>query len=551
MASRVGRTRVGARHAVPATARDPPAPPCDAAERKRLRDRVAQRNLRNKRNQHIRALEQQVKLCHDLHRTATSTAEHCTGEQSTEYIKTIRDLKAVNAILYERQKQLQEVLKSFKEVLEPVSLATENAVSGNEVSFQASPKSDIVAAPGEQTLRQATSPPTDASPLLLPSTSGLSIVSSAPCHPIQGTHTLADPHLDFSPWLAGMNKGETIEPHHHHHQQVDDTATYFIDHRATASIHAEDFSASGPFLLNTQFCPTFEPPAARSVSQAATSQPEESPPDDSALPVDAIGDFDATLSRLILINPSNSTGLCPWQPVPRSTIAPHDDLAPVWARIPARSYGLNDVRRPAWDANMRIIFDSPDTPSPLDLMYGSKHNPLADSLYRSCKHYYKGHAVRLAVGWQVYQYIKWRTQPTASRYASLPAYLKPSHEQIWRPHPGSLDLIVWEPLRRRMLRDYSKYNMAQFVLQYTRCLRLRWNADEADVLETNRATGAHVLCSAFVHTMMSDSGWGLQPEFRTFYPELFDDNDEWQKVVYDPHAMTGDEEYSGVGQSFL
>ncbi|CAK7244551.1 MAG: hypothetical protein STHCBS139747_006093 [Sporothrix thermara] len=200
---------------------------------------------------------------------------------------------------------------------------------------------------------------------------------------------------------------------------------------------------------------------------------------------------------------------------------------------------------------MRIIFDSPDTPSPLDLMYGSKHNPLADSLYRSCKHYYKGHAVRLAVGWQVYQYIKWRTQPTASRYASLPAYLKPSHEQIWRPHPGSLDLIVWEPLRRRMLRDYSKYNMAQFVLQYTRCLRLRWNADEADVLETNRATGAHVLCSAFVHTMMSDSGWGLQPEFRTFYPELFDDNDEWQKVVYDPHAMTGDEEYSGVGQSFL
>lgn len=217
--------------------------------------------------------------------------------------------------------------------------------------------------------------------------------------------------------------------------------------------------------------------------------------------------------------------------VPDDTSTGSVDEIPVWARIPVRTTGPNDVRRPAWDANMRIIFDSPEVPAPLDILFGSHQNPLASSLQRSIKTYYQGNPERLAIGWLVYHYIKWRTQPSAERYALLPGFLKPIFEQIWVPHPGSIDFIVWERMRSKLLKTYDRYDMAKLIRIYCRCLRLRWRWDE-DVLVTN-AEGTHVLRPDFVGRFMSASGWGLKPEFITYYPELFD-GDEWDQIVYNP-----------------
>ncbi|CAK7223990.1 hypothetical protein SBRCBS47491_005395 [Sporothrix bragantina] len=580
MASRVSRTRVGTRNAVPASVGGPgtPAAPgqpsADAAERKRLRDRVAQQNLRNKRNRHIQALEQQVRLCQELHRTAANgTAGQCiAGERSPDDIKTINDLKAENAALRERQKQLQALFASFKEVFEPAS--TVAAVSLTDIAI--APEAAAVAAassgttmsiaagsPDEQTPKQssplpppAPSSPQDASPVSSSSTAEVVMSSSVPYQPMHNTRTMADTLPDYSIWLAGISNGsastdgdsetEMINPHHHqHHHNMDEMTMHSIHYQATTNAYLHDLTAGTPSLFDTHPSQMAGDPSGMwSVSRMGTPQYLKTAV--SMMPMTALSalpaapaDFTAPYGPSILDHPS-STSLCTWHPAPPPPITSRDDASravddiPMWARIPVRTvYGPNDVLRPAWDSNMRIIFDSPEMPSPLDLMYGSKHNPLADSLQRSCKRYYKGQVVRLAVGWTVYQYIKWRTQPTATRYALLPHYLKPIHEQIWMPHPGSLDLIVWEPLRRKMLRDYDKYDMALFIRQYTRCLQLRWEVDDTDILETDSVSGQHVLRPAFVEKMMNESGWGLKPEFRTYYPELFED-DEWERVVYDP-----------------
>ncbi|CAK7217078.1 hypothetical protein SCUCBS95973_003029 [Sporothrix curviconia] len=561
---------------MPASVGGPSTPSADAAERKRLRDRVAQQNLRNKRNQHIQALEQQVRLCQELHRglgdTLISTAGQGIGGRNADDIKTINDLTAENAALRKRQNQLQALFASFKEVFEPASIAAEAASTSNAgpTTATATATASTTVSRHEQTSKQAcpplaqpSSPPQNASPASSSSTAEVVMSSSVPYQPIQNTRAMADTLPDYSIWLAGINNNGAstdrdpgTETACAHHSQIGGMAMHSINYHATTSAaYLHDLTDDTPSLLDTHSsCMAADPSDMWAVSRMAPPQylksavtmttPMASYPALSARPMNTPTDLATPYGPSILDHPC-SASVCAWQPAPPPSI-PRDDAAstasrvediPVWARIPVRNYGPNDVGRPAWDANIRIIFDSPETPSPLDLMFGSKHNPLADSLQRSCKRYYKGHVVRLAVGWQVYQYIKWRTQPTATRYALLPHYLKPIHEQIWLPHPGSLDLIVWEPLRRKMLRDYEKYDIALFIRQYTRCLQLRWDADDTDVLETDSVSGAHVLQPAFVDRMMSASGWGLKPEFQTYYPELFDDN-EWQTVVYDPKPKT-------------
>ncbi|CAK7205006.1 hypothetical protein SEUCBS139899_007770 [Sporothrix eucalyptigena] len=566
MANRVSRTRgVGPRNAAPATIGGPT--PTDAAERKRLRDRVAQQNLRNKRNRYIQVLEQQVQMCQELHRTGT--ADGVPGGRDPDDVKMINELRAENAALRDRQKQLQALFASFKEVFEPVSSSRTDAVpeavttTAKEAltSIQASSTTfaPITASTDDnETPRQASPPPQPPSPPLqtspVSSTSTVELVMSAsvPYQLVNNNRAVADTLPDYSMWLAGITTGSSstdgeseTEMNHQHHCTMDDMSMQSIHYHTTPAGYLQDLTAGTPSFFDTPH-PQMTADASDiwSVSRLTTPQylktatglmPLQLP---AAPPMHTPANF--TPYGPAIVEQPMSTSLCEWhppppQPPPRipddSASTASVDEIPIWARIPVRTSGPNDVRRLAWDTNVRIIFDSPDVPSPLDLMFGSKTNPLAQSIQRSCKKYYLGHAVRLAVGWQVYQYIKWRTQPTATRYALLPHFLKLTHEQIWMPHPGSLDLIVWEPLRRKMIRDYNKYDVVKFIQQYTRCLRLRWAVDE-DVLETNDQ-GVHVLRPAFVDKFMSESGWGLKPEFRTYYPELFED-DEWDKIVYDP-----------------
>lgn len=569
-------------------------PDADAAERKRLRDCVAQQNLRNKRNRHIEALEKQVKLCQELHR---SRSDH-SSQNDEDNLKTIRDLRAENAALRERQKHRQSLFQSFKDVFEPASQAAATPPPAPE----ATPTTYVPIVPQEvstnesqtpkptptQTLQplqplqshtthpeEATVPPTslplpppqNAAPSPVSSASTTEVVVSASVPPYynynkagQDMETLPD----YSIWLAGISangsstddESEAEAMHHlehNHNLQVDDGRIGGLGNHSIAQSYAMQapaipLHATTPSLFDThhsQFTAT-----AGVADMWASRMPAPLSTSIQATSADLTANYTSTIAtskpfmysaRQPVAGEAQTTappdgGLKLWT-APSGTATSSTgtgtgvDEIPVWARIPVGTSGPNDVRRPAWDANMRIIFDSPEVPAPLDIVFGSHQNPLASSLQRSIKTYYQGNPERLAIGWLVYHYIKWRTQPSAERYALLPQFLKPIFEQIWVPHPGSIDLIIWEGLRLKLLKTYDRYDMVKFIRTYCRCLRLRWRWDE-DVLVTN-AEGTHVLRPDFVERFMSAAGWGLKPEFVTYYPELFD-GDKWDQIVYNP-----------------
>ena len=78
-----------------------------AAERKRLRDRVSQQNLRNKRYRRVQDLERQVQLCHETHGPSDSES----------LLQTIEELRKENAILRQQHERLKSLFHACQEVL--------------------------------------------------------------------------------------------------------------------------------------------------------------------------------------------------------------------------------------------------------------------------------------------------------------------------------------------------------------------------------------------------------------------------------------------------
>src|SRR6201986_4198935 len=130
------------------------------------------------------------------------------------------------------------------------------------------------------------------------------------------------------------------------------------------------------------------------------------------------------------------------------------------------------------------VTESPDVPSPLELLHGSKHNQLAKAIHlllrmRACRE-----PERLAYGWLLYVYTKWSFEPTEARWARLPKFLHPLPEQIQYSHPSCLDSFIWPRLRVNFIKNQHRYDLERFGGFISCCMKVRWpwgaNVLEAD-----------------------------------------------------------------------
>ncbi|OAA60272.1 hypothetical protein SPI_05396 [Niveomyces insectorum RCEF 264] len=504
-----------------------------AAEKKRLRDRVAQQNLRDKRNRHIQALEQQVKLCRELH-----------GSQGNEdLLKTVAELRAENEAFRAQQERLQALLESFKGILEaPAGPADKTGGhlpprSGSENGVGMPKHDDVPKTSGQRTssrlLQKRSQQPQDG-----PTTLAVSPSSAALCEPLlnQKAEKMTPGYTDYSFLLdanhnnPGTNgemcmvvtdlmKGASV-PHGMDVDGLDKAAMDAVHLMAMAqdsSISTSPGSDVQRELAKDMLCPQLSTPPAL--------PPPPPPPQQVPSGLDNLrSDFSDEVEHY---DPFLDGTL--WNVVDFWAYRNCENL-PVWARIPVRTSTSVDIRHSkGWDSNISVILDSPDSPYPLDLMFGSSQNPLANALHRAVKSYLWGELERLAFAWITYHYIKWRTQPSIERYARLPNYLKPLAEQTRSPHPGCLDYVLWKEVRLRMMKSFEKYDIEKFVRLYDGCLRLRWPKDREYLVPTE--DGKHVLRPDFITLLMSLDGWGLKPEFIDQYAELFDGLD-LKGIVY-------------------
>ncbi|KAJ5762016.1 uncharacterized protein N7511_005398 [Penicillium nucicola] len=196
-----------------------------------------------------------------------------------------------------------------------------------------------------------------------------------------------------------------------------------------------------------------------------------------------------------------------------------------WNQIPLHSDDFSRVQTIVscpWFAYPEKIIPCPDIPSSaLDILYGTKTNPLADMIHTALQRRPIRDPERLSIGWLAYHATRWIVSPSPATYERLPVFLRPMKEQLQVPHPVVLDLMPWPKLRLNLMNRWNFYYKDRDELfgMFACCVKIRWPWGE-DILERNEDNEL-VMKPQFYETFMSERGWGITPEFIARYPDLF------------------------------
>lgn len=194
-----------------------------------------------------------------------------------------------------------------------------------------------------------------------------------------------------------------------------------------------------------------------------------------------------------------------------------------WSQVPLIADDLSDPRKLSfpWLVRLEEIISCPNTPSsPLDLLYGTKTNALADGIHTGIQRRPVRDPERLGIGWIAYHLTRWTISPSPATYDRLPSFIRPTEDQLQIAHPASLDAIPWPRVRQNLIHRWHIYRdkRDEFFGLLACCIKLRWPWG-VDILERN-AENELCMKPAFYETFMSLDGWGLTPEFISQYPDL-------------------------------
>ncbi|KAE8151593.1 hypothetical protein BDV25DRAFT_90662 [Aspergillus avenaceus] len=207
---------------------------------------------------------------------------------------------------------------------------------------------------------------------------------------------------------------------------------------------------------------------------------------------------------------------------------PHGNARPAnrppWRELPLHLDDFSDVTTIScpWFMYLEEIIPCPDTPeSPLDILYGTKTNPLANLIHKSLQRRPVRDPERLAIGWTIYRLSRWILSPSVTTYASLPLFLRPTADQRQIAHPLVLDFVAWPQIRSNFIRQWHLYQDQRDDLfgLLSCCIKIRWPWGEP-ILERN-ADNELCIKDTFYQTFMDEKGWGVTPEFIRNYPQLF------------------------------
>jgi hypothetical protein len=205
------------------------------------------------------------------------------------------------------------------------------------------------------------------------------------------------------------------------------------------------------------------------------------------------------------------------------------DATPLWNQIPPHNDDFSNPHAIAfcvWFLYPEKITPCPDIPiSPLDILYGTKENALADMIHTALQRRPARDPERLGIGWLTYHITRWFLRPSPETYERLPTFLRPVQGQMEVEHPLVLDFIPWPRLRLNMIQRWHIYcnNADELFGMFAACIKIRWPWGE-DILERD---DKNELCikKRFYDTFMNQSGWGLTSDFIRRYPDLVEGMD--------------------------
>lgn len=202
-------------------------------------------------------------------------------------------------------------------------------------------------------------------------------------------------------------------------------------------------------------------------------------------------------------------------------LATKDDLA--WKQLPLYCDEFSDIRNVSlpWLAYPEQIAGCPVTlSSPLDILYGSKTNYLANAIHLVLERRPLREPEKLAMGWVTYHFTQWIISPSPESFGRVPSFLRPIQDQLQISHPIALSCIPWPKIRSNFIRQWHFYedNREMLFGMFACCTKIRWPWGEK-VLDRDDNNELRIKPN-FLEKIMSEDGWGITPEFVRQYPAL-------------------------------
>lgn len=191
-----------------------------------------------------------------------------------------------------------------------------------------------------------------------------------------------------------------------------------------------------------------------------------------------------------------------------------------WLSLPTNTTPYESKLDCNWLYFPHAVADSPDVPQPEDLLFGSRKNLLANGIHKALRAARVAEPERMAMGWLLYIFSRWRIIPTRENFEKIPYFLRPVPEQISQPHPARLDMVPWPSLRLALMNQHSDSQLDETLELLACCLKLRWPWGK-EFLQM-REDGSRQLVDEFLKLLMSLDGWGITREFAVVYPHLIE-----------------------------
>lgn len=178
---------------------------------------------------------------------------------------------------------------------------------------------------------------------------------------------------------------------------------------------------------------------------------------------------------------------------------------------------------PTWSQRPDLAQACSDSPSAVELLYGSKTNFLANTLHANFRQWPCRDPERLAASSLTYHAIKWMLSPSEERYQALHEFQRPLPEQVNTMHHFFIDFVMWPALRTNLICHQDTYEVEDVIGMLVCCIKLRWPWNEA-VFEPEE-DGRLRMKPRFIETFSKLENWTLTKEFWNRYPKLVEGMD--------------------------
>lgn len=478
-----------------------------ATEKKRIRDRRAQQNHRERKDLYTKQLKDQVAFCQRNHEPAHIQL----------LVEKVGQLEAMKDTLLRERNRLLDLVNHFQESLTTFFSTDQHNRAVNVrkdtcTSFLSSttePMSGICPSGISVTsIYDSTTTPDETDEIVTRPQIPLPVEQPTPTRPDDGDISAANfAHIEHAAISSSVGTQVLVADGRHSLSSQSPSRAPVTRGDHALGIQAREQAQTQPIAEGFSL-PRIDHISQRSLSERST-----------ATTTTAIGQAGAEPAAQSTPADSPGTRLSPPGPSDED-IAAAVPLANVsWLSLPANTISSEPIKLDCtWLNFPQAVASSPDVPQPEDLLFGSRKNLLANGIHKSLREARVAEPERLAMGWLLYIYSRWRIIPTRENFERIPHFLRPVPEQISQPHPARLDMVPWPSFRLALMNQQSDSELDETLELLACCIKLRWPWGK-EFLQM-RDDGSRQLVDEYLELLLSSDGWGITREFAVVYPHL-------------------------------